>query len=41
MVAIDTVARVLIVSELPPGILTAIVGTPLFIALLARTRRGF
>ena len=28
-------------SELPPGILTAIVGTPLFIALLARTRRGF
>ena len=41
MVAIDTLARVLIVSELPPGILTAIVGTPLFIALLARTRRGF
>jgi len=41
MVAIDTVARVLIVSELPPGILTAIVGTPLFIVLLARTRRAF
>jgi iron complex transport system permease protein len=41
MVAIDTAARVVAVSELPPGILTAIVGTPLFIALLARTRRPF
>jgi iron complex transport system permease protein len=41
MVAIDTLARMLVLSELPPGILTAIVGAPLFIVLLARTRRGF
>jgi len=26
------------VIELPPGILTAVLGTPVFIALLARTR---
>jgi len=40
MVVIDTIARVAVVSELPPGILTAIVGTPVFIALLARTRQA-
>jgi iron complex transport system permease protein len=38
---IDTVARTLAIVELPPGILTAVVGTPLFIALLARARREF
>jgi iron complex transport system permease protein len=38
---IDTVARTLAVVELPPGILTAVVGTPVFIALLARARREF
>jgi iron complex transport system permease protein len=36
--AIDTLARTLTVGELPPGILTAFVGTPVFIALLARGR---
>jgi iron complex transport system permease protein len=39
MLAIDTGARVLLSVELPPGILTAVLGTPLFLLLLARTRR--
>ena len=39
MLAIDTAARVLLDLELPPGILTAVLGTPLFLVLLARTRR--
>jgi iron complex transport system permease protein len=41
MLLIDTVARTLATIEVPPGILTAIVGTPAFIALLARARRAF
>jgi len=41
MLLIDTAARTLTVVELPPGILTAVVGTPAFIALLARARREF
>ena len=41
MLAIDTLARTLVAVELPPGILTAVVGTPVFIALLARARREF
>ena len=36
MLAIDTLARTATAAELPPGILTAFVGTPLFIVLLAR-----
>jgi len=35
MVAIDTACRVAFGAEMPPGVLTAFVGTPLFIALLA------
>ena len=31
--------RTLAMIEVPPGILTAVVGTPVFIALLARARR--
>jgi iron complex transport system permease protein len=38
MLVIDTAARSLLAVELPPGILTAVVGTPVFLALLARTR---
>ena len=38
MLAIDTFARTLATIEVPPGILTAIIGTPVFIALLARAR---
>ncbi|MEO8536732.1 MAG: iron ABC transporter permease, partial [Betaproteobacteria bacterium] len=37
MLAMDTLARSLAPVEIPPGILTAFVGTPVFIALLART----
>lgn len=38
MLVIDTLSRTLTSVEIPPGILTAIVGTPVFIALLARSR---
>jgi iron complex transport system permease protein len=41
MLVIDTLARTLAMIEVPPGILTAFVGTPVFIALLARSRRMF
>jgi iron complex transport system permease protein len=34
--AIDTLARAVAPIDMPPGILTAFVGTPLFLALLAR-----
>jgi iron complex transport system permease protein len=36
MLAIDTLARAATDVEVPPGILTAFIGTPLFIVLLAR-----
>jgi len=39
MLAIDSVARASLAIEVPPGILTAVIGTPAFIALLARARR--
>ncbi|MFI9628167.1 FecCD family ABC transporter permease [Streptomyces sp. NPDC052042] len=38
LTVIDTLSRTLTASELPLGILTAIVGAPFFIALLARSR---
>jgi len=41
MLAIDTIARTIAPIEIPPGILTAVVGTPVFIVLLARARRVF
>lgn len=41
LLLIDTLARTLAPVEVPLGILTAIVGTPFFIALLARTRGGW
>ncbi len=41
MLAIDTAARALLSVELPPGILTAVLGTPLFLWLLARVRRDW
>jgi iron complex transport system permease protein len=37
MVVIDTIARSMIAAEIPVSILTAMVGAPLFIALLRRT----
>ena len=41
LLAIDTIARTIAPIEVPPGILTAIVGTPVFIVLLAHARRVF
>jgi len=41
LLAIDTLARTIAPIEVPPGILTAIVGTPVFIVLLAHARRVF
>jgi iron complex transport system permease protein len=41
MLAVDTVCRIAFATEIPPGVATAFVGTPVFIALLALTfRRG-
>jgi iron complex transport system permease protein len=39
MLAVDDVARVLVPGELPVGVLTAIIGAPLFISMLARSRQ--
>ena len=35
MLAVDTACRTLFATEIPPGVITAFVGTPVFIALLA------
>jgi iron complex transport system permease protein len=40
LLAVDTLARVAGRTELPLGILTAVLGTPLFLWLLVRARRG-
>jgi iron complex transport system permease protein len=39
MLLVDTLCRTIVPSELPPGVLTALVGTPVFIWLLAVTFR--
>jgi iron complex transport system permease protein len=39
MLAVDTACRTLFATEIPPGVVTAFVGTPVFIALLAATFR--
>ncbi len=36
---VDTLCRTVAPTELPPGVLTALVGTPVFIWLLAATYR--
>jgi iron complex transport system permease protein len=41
MLVIDTISRAVAPVEIPPGILTAVIGTPVFIALLARAQRVF
>ncbi len=35
LLAVDTVCRTVFATEIPPGVVTALVGTPVFIALLA------
>lgn len=39
LLLVDTLCRTIAPTELPPGVLTALVGTPAFIALLAATFR--
>jgi iron complex transport system permease protein len=39
MLAVDTLCRTVAATEIPPGVATAFVGTPVFIALLAATFR--
>ena len=41
LLMIDTAARTMASVEVPLGILTAVIGTPVFIVLLARTRGGW
>lgn len=41
LLAVDDVARTLTALEIPLGILTAFLGAPFFLWLLARTRRGW
>lgn len=41
LLLVDDVARCLFPQELPIGILTAIIGAPVFVALLAKGRKGF
>ena len=39
MLAVDTLGRTIAPIEIPPGVLTALVGSPVFVYLLARVRR--
>jgi iron complex transport system permease protein len=41
LLAVDTLARTISAVEVPLGILTAVIGAPFFIWLLARGRRGW
>lgn len=41
MLAVDTLCRSLAAVEIPPGVLTALVGTPLFLWLFATARRSW
>jgi iron complex transport system permease protein len=39
MLAVDTLCRTAFGTEVPPGVATAFIGTPVFIALLAASFR--
>ena len=41
MLAVDTLCRTLAAIEVPPGVLTALIGTPLFLWLFATARRSW
>ena len=41
MLAIDTVSRTMLASEIPVSVLTALIGAPIFIVLLRRTKGGW
>jgi iron complex transport system permease protein len=39
MIIVDTIARAAATTEIPLGVLTAVIGGPAFVWLLARNRR--
>jgi iron complex transport system permease protein len=41
LLAVDTLARTLAPIEVPPGVLTALIGTPFFLWLFASARRAW
>lgn len=41
LLAVDTLARTMAAVEVPLGILTAVLGAPFFLWLMARGRRGW
>ncbi len=41
MLGVDTLARTAANIEIPPGVLTALIGTPFFVWILATARRGW
>lgn len=41
LLAVDTLCRTIVSAELPPGVLTALLGTPFFLWLFALSRRGW
>src|SRR2546421_12017057 len=41
LLAVDTLCRAATAVELPPGVVTALIGTPLFLWLFALSRRGW
>jgi iron complex transport system permease protein len=41
MLAVDTLARTTATLEVPPGVLTALLGTPMFLWLLAKAKRAW
>ena len=41
LLAVDTLSRTLAPIEIPPGVLTALIGTPFFLWLFALARRGW
>jgi iron complex transport system permease protein len=41
LLAVDTLCRTIASIEVPPGVLTALLGTPFFLWLFATSRRGW
>jgi len=41
LLAVDTLCRTIAPIEIPPGVLTALLGTPFFLWLFAVSRRGW
>jgi iron complex transport system permease protein len=41
MLGVDTLARTIATIEVPPGVLTAVLGTPIFLWLLAKSKRAW